>query len=108
MREIDINKLKGKTLCVEMSNRFYKTTFYTDVYVQTLTNMIGLRLDNGEPFAVLTCCIPGVELEENEILVKTWSENEAVAKAALDSGLFEDTGKRISTGFVSAQVWRVK
>lgn len=64
--------------------------------------------DYPEPFATLTCHIPGVELADDEVMIKTWSENKLVAKAALESGLFEDTGKRISTGFVLAEIWRVK
>ncbi len=47
-------------------------------------------------------------MEKDGILVKTWSENEAFAKAALATGLFEDTGKRFPTGFVEAQIWKLK
>jgi hypothetical protein len=64
--------------------------------------------DHPEPFATLTCYIPGVELADDEVMIKTWSENKLVAKTALASGLFEDTGKRIPTGFVLAEIWRVK
>lgn len=59
-----------------------------------------------KPFAVLTTCIPGVELEEGEFLIKTWSENEPIAAAALASGLFEDTGRRVVCGETEAEVWR--
>jgi hypothetical protein len=66
-------------------------------------------LDN-EPYGTLTVNIPECPLDENkgEILVKTWSENERFSKTVFDTGLFEDTGKRFGTGFVEAQVWRVK
>ena len=60
-----------------------------------------------EPFATLTVNIVEARLEENEIIVKTWSENESIAKAALETGLFENTGKLIPTGYVNAQVWKV-
>uniref|UniRef100_A0A6M3IK18 Uncharacterized protein n=1 Tax=viral metagenome TaxID=1070528 RepID=A0A6M3IK18_9ZZZZ len=63
-----------------------------------------------EPFATLTVNIPEVihELEEDEILVKTWSENEEIANELRNSELFTDTGKRVSTGFVQAEIWKVK
>lgn len=61
-----------------------------------------------EPYATLTVNFPGAALNDDEIIVKTWSENEAVAAAALGTGLFEDTGKRIEAGFVVAEVWRIK
>jgi hypothetical protein len=53
----------------------------------------------------LTVNLPGEPLEPNHVFVKTWSENAAVARVALDSKLFRDTGRRVATGFVEAQVW---
>jgi len=46
------------------------------------------------------------ELEEGEFFVKTLSENEYVVKKCLESGWFEDTGKRVPTGHVQASVWK--
>lgn len=60
-----------------------------------------------EQFATITVNLPNAELEEGEFLVKTWTENEWVPQL-LNSGIFEDTGKRVPTGFVKAQVWRLK
>jgi hypothetical protein len=70
-----------------------------------------VRLTNaetGEPIATLSINLPEAahQLGPDEFFAKTWTENKAVAAAALSSGLFEDTGKRIPTGFVEAQVWR--
>ncbi|HUT79506.1 MAG TPA: hypothetical protein VM285_17550 [Polyangia bacterium] len=61
---------------------------------------------NGRAIAVLTVNLPEEELAEGEFFVKTWRENEGIAAAALASGLFVDTGRRVPTGFVEAQVWR--
>jgi hypothetical protein len=55
----------------------------------------------------LTVNIPEADLEPGEILVKTWSENESLAAAALASGHFRDTGKRVKTGWCEAEVWEV-
>ncbi len=60
-----------------------------------------------EPYGVLTVNLPGTALGEDEILVKTWSENEPFRAPALASGLFEDTGRRVPTGFVAAEIWRL-
>jgi hypothetical protein len=70
----------------------------------------------GEPIAKLTVNIPNhVEshiksmIENDEFFVKTWSENEQIAKDALASGLFEDTGLWVPVSeYVSAQIWRMK
>lgn len=68
---------------------------------------IELLDSNEEPYTRLTTNIPGTPLKENEILVKTWSENEEVADSALKSGIFRDTGKRVRSGWVEAQVWQM-
>lgn len=58
--------------------------------------------------AVLTVNIPEHDgmLAPGEFFVKTWSENELLAKEALASGNFADTGRRVPTGHVEAQIWK--
>lgn len=60
----------------------------------------------GEDFAVLTVCDPDVFLMENEILVKTWSENSSL-RELLDTKYFCDTMKRIPMGFCEAEIWSI-
>lgn len=62
--------------------------------------------DDFEPWATVTVNLPEVPLEPDEFTVKMWSENEAIRQPLLATGLFEDTGKRVPSGFVSAEVWR--
>ena len=62
----------------------------------------------GEPYGTLSKNVPGAPLAEGEVLVKTYSENEPFRQPLLDSGLFEDTGKRILSGFIELEVWRRK
>ena len=63
--------------------------------------------DSEQVYGKLTINIPEVELKDYEILVKTWAENERLAAAVLKTGLFEDTGLKVKTGFVEAQIWRI-
>lgn len=63
-----------------------------------------------EPFADLTSNIPrgaAVEVDNDEIIVRTHSENEILRQPMLDSGYFADTGKRIAASFVELEVWRL-
>jgi len=83
-------------------------TVRTSTYQNNGATAVVLECENGEPLATLSVNLEGVKLGEGEFLAKTWSENEEIAKAALDSGLFEDTGRRVPTGWVEAQVWRFK
>lgn len=64
--------------------------------------------ENDEPFGVITTNLPDEPLEEGEFIVKTWSENQWVPQLLNGDLPFEDTGKRVPTGFVEAQIWRLK
>ena len=74
------------------------------------TIVASCRNENGfiEPFGKLTVNVPDVELEDDEIIVKDWSENVEFAEACFNTGLFEDTGKKVKTGFAQAPIWRIK
>ena len=63
--------------------------------------------EDGGLFSVLTVNIPHARLNKNEVCIKNWSENEQFAESARKSGFFKDTGKRIATGFVEAEIWEV-
>ena len=80
-------------------------TFKTAKYVVGQTAVI-ICDQNGEDYGRITCAIPGADINENEIIVKTWSENTWVPQLLVERpDLFQDTGKRIPTGYVEAQVW---
>jgi len=99
--------LDGKLLKVSMFGKTYNTVFSTARYKggRIAIELIGEK--DGEPFAMLTVNIPEVPLKEYEFLIKNWSENEDIAKAALASGFFIDTGKRVSSGFEQAPIWEI-
>jgi hypothetical protein len=101
------NFINGKLLAVDVFGQKYDVVLNTDFYERRNQLAIFGCLPNGEPFGTLTVCIPHINLHTNEILVKTWSENEPFAKAALASGLFVDTGKRVHNGFVVAPIWTI-
>lgn len=63
---------------------------------------------NGEELVVLSVNLPQEKdrLGPGEFFVKTWSENADLAREALASGLFIDTGKRVPTGYVEAHIWK--
>ena len=63
-----------------------------------------------EPMATFsTNLVPyGAQVSCDEFCVKTWSENEVFVASMLSTGLFEDTGKRVPSGYVVSPVWRIK
>lgn len=100
-------ELEGRELTVNLFGEIYKVSFCLEKYQNGGRVALRAILDNREPFGMLTVNIPEARIGDGEIIVKTWSENEPLAEAALASGLFIDTGKRIPTGHVFAQVWRL-
>jgi hypothetical protein len=101
--------LEGKRFKVNAWGKRYEVFIYVDKYLDGKATVIRLiELANLEPFATLTCNIPGVKLEPDEVLIKRWSENEQVANDALATGWFEETGKIVPTGFAIAEIWRIK
>ena len=66
--------------------------------------------ESTEPMATFSInLVPyGAEMAADEFCVKTWSENEVFVAPMLFTGLFEDTGKRVPSGYVVSPVWRIK
>jgi len=71
---------------------------------------IVLECEDGEPYATFSCNLAeqASSLAPNEFFAKTYNENESLVAPMLNSGLFTDTGKRVSTGFVEAPLWTLK
>lgn len=69
---------------------------------------IVLETDRGEPMGKLSLfdTLSSPNLPSNEFVVKTYSENSALANDAIASGLFEDTGLR--TPISNFPIWRIK
>lgn len=60
----------------------------------------GLTLSVNTPESLL--------LPPRQFAVKNWSENQKLAQAAEESGLFTPTESSIAIGFVMAPVWEIK
>lgn len=73
------------------------------IYVQ-------LMCKDGEPLGTFsTNLVPyGASLQRDEFTVKSWGENEPLVESMLATGMFEDTGRRVESGFVQAPVWRMR
>ena len=72
-------------------------------------------MDHGEgysdPYGKITHGYPhkcDVAIESDEVVVKTDFENETLRDPLLASGYFADTGKRIPSGHLSLEVWKMQ
>ena len=100
-------KFENKTIVVDLFGTKYNVKLVSENYSNGGRLAIEGICDDGEPFSTLTVNIGNANLKENEVCIKNWSENEQFADAAKKSGYFKDTGKRIQTGFVEAEIWEV-
>ena len=50
----------------------------------------------------------GARFADDEFCVKCWNGNEMLVAPMMATGLFEDTGRRVSGCFVRSPVWRVR
>lgn len=63
-----------------------------------------------EQFGVMTVNVPHVSLADDEIIVKTYSENQHWVHEILAQmpDVFEDTGRRVDLNWVQAEIWKLK
>jgi len=63
---------------------------------------------DGEPVATLTVALDyEVELLDGFVLIKDYSENEGVLAELVRNGIVEDTGNRVSSGYVSIPICKL-
>ncbi len=60
--------------------------------------------DEEGPYAKLTVNLPDQHLNEGELFVKDWSENEFLVRALLQEGWLTPTGREVQSGYVFPKV----
>ena len=80
-----------------------------DIYVERYKNngRIAIELidpEDGEIIAVATINIPEIELQENEVIIKDYSENEGMYLTLLMAGVIGPAKYYVETGFVTCPV----
>lgn len=59
------------------------------------------------PFAKVTTNLPDQHLNEGEVFVKDWSENEAIVAYLEARGILTRTGREVLSGYVAPAVMRL-
>ena len=82
----------------------------TDTYKNNGALAVQLVLCNeGEDLATLSVNMDDSHLlGEGVFYAKTYSENEEIAKVAMDSGWFEKVGAGRQSGFVTLPLWKLR
>ena len=63
--------------------------------------------DDGVPYTVATMNVPLAPLEDDQVLIKDYGENQGVLKALVDNGIVEDTEWTLEYGFVEFNVCKL-
>lgn len=83
-----------------------------DVYVERQNyDRGGLRIQlvdaDGNPFAVASVAVAGVELEPDEIIVKDYSENEGMLEFLVENNIVEETDQLVIVGRATCKIAKV-
>ena len=57
-----------------------------------------------EPYATLSTNVAGIALDKDCFIAKTYSENAGLCEQFIESGLFEETGEKVTAGFASCPI----
>jgi len=98
---VDLKALKAIQFSIFDSIVEFKVGHYQNG--RTALQLVTLE---GKPYATLTVNIPTEKLANDEVIIKTYSENEYVALEAWKTGLFEDTGRRVYN--LGVPIWQIK
>lgn len=97
------------------SKRYGQSEIYSTRYLNNDRVAIYIKSTSGERLAVASSNVIEADLEEGEFCVpvhnldrKDPQFGRSLLDDLVDSGLFEDTGKTVPSGFVVMPVWRVK
>ena len=101
-------QVHGTKVQVKAFGNTYNGYLKVGVYADQGQRAVEIIRDDGEPLTTLTVNLEqSVGLEDNQVFIKDWSENEEIVDQIYDLGLFEDTRERVPTGFVVAPLWEL-
>lgn len=63
--------------------------------------------EDGCPYCMATINLPEVQLLENEVIIKDYSENEGILHSLVKADIIEDTGKTASSGYTYGNVCKL-
>ena len=69
-------------------------------------NLAVQLMQEGEPYATLSTNVEGVTMDNDCFIAKNYSENEGLLDQFVESGLFEDTGRKVDSGFVCIPIYK--
>jgi hypothetical protein len=76
-------------------------------YGNNRTAIILVERGTGEDFLTASTNIPDKHIDLDEVIIKDFSENQGIFKALVNIGAITDTGKKVSSGYVTCPVGKL-
>lgn len=89
-----------------VSGHVYTVYLEKQKYANGRIALLLLEMD-GSQVSCATCNLPEYKIQSDEIIVKTWSENEPMLNFLVNNGIVEDTGLDLPAGYCKARVCRL-
>ena len=80
---------------------------YTNGRLAIILDYADEEMDMLAPFAKVTVNMPDIHLNEGEVLIKDWSENEPLVEFLVEEGLLIPTGREVASGYIFPMVARL-
>ena len=80
---------------------------YTQTYSNGKPVIDFYETETGEPYLTATTNIDGLNLAQDEILIKDYSENEGVLDFLIQNKIVEPTGKYVESGWVKIPICKL-
>ena len=95
---------KMEILFTHVTDELQAGSIQTNRY--TNGNLAVQLMQEGEPYATLSTNVEGVTMDNDCFIAKNYSENEGLLDQFVESGLFEDTGRKVDSGFVCIPIYK--
>ena len=87
-----------------MSDEQVMVSVFKSNYLDNDRVAIELMLEDGEPWAVATVNMPEIPLAEDEVIIKTYSENEGVLECLLAANVVSKPLRYVPAGYTQVPI----
>ena len=92
---------------VNVKFKVWDTIVRREEYANGRTALVLVDALDGSPIATASVNLPDVELAEDEVCIKDYSENEGMLDALVREGIVSETVRHVPSGFVTIPICKL-
>lgn len=94
-----------KTFNLTLKNRVPHLVYlYKSKYQNNQTSLQIINKSNNDPLLTASVCVPGLNLKNDELVIKNYSENEGILEFLIENKIAELTDRSVQIGYVDAPI----